>query len=65
MGWFGGTTFSVGGFCGGVARPIPGRKNISGETLWLAVTPPQPVSISIALTAASKGAHRFTFIGAI
>jgi hypothetical protein len=44
---------------------MPGRKNMSGDTLWLAVSPPQPVSINITLTAASKGAHRFTFIGAI
>lgn len=27
---------------GGSARMIPGKKKLAGETLWLALMPPQP-----------------------
>jgi hypothetical protein len=46
---------------GGSAFNSPGRKNEAGETLWLALMPPQPVLHS-ASTISIASAGKFLFI---
>jgi hypothetical protein len=41
---------------GGSALNIPGRKKLAGETLWLALMPPQPAPMSA--SAAGIASHR-------
>jgi hypothetical protein len=46
---------------GGPAFISPGRKNEAGETLWLALMPPQP-ALPIASTTSMVSASKFLFI---
>jgi len=42
---------------GGVFLRMPGIRNVAGETLWLALMPPQPAPISATATSINMNFH--------